>query len=146
MKYKICLFELLSALLIWFRGGIQQDTASTYVTHCVKGCKHVLNQIFQLTKKMSRREKFSQKMTQPKHIFLLYGCTEFFIGHVQHTNYLNNTIFVQLQINKSSDLASPVYTKLATTFLEKFITVKQSFKQTDLKLWHMWTWCFPDIS
>ena len=63
MKYKICLFELLSALLIWFRGGIQQDTESTHVMHCVKGCEHVLNQIFQLTKKMSRREKFSQKMT-----------------------------------------------------------------------------------
>ena len=131
MKYKICLFELLSALLIWFRGGIQQDTASTHVMHCVKGCKHVLNQIFQLTKKMSRREKSSpRKWLQPKHIFLLYGCTEFFIGHVQYTNYLNNTIFVQLQINKSSDLASPAHNKLATTFLEKFITVKQSFKQT----------------
>ena len=63
MKYKICLSELLSALLIWFRCGIQQDTASTHVMHCVKGCKHVLNQIFQLTKKMLRREKFSQKMT-----------------------------------------------------------------------------------
>ena len=35
MKYKICLLELLSAL--WFC-GIQQDTASTHVTYCMKGC------------------------------------------------------------------------------------------------------------